>query len=65
MYVMVIRLFQCLLLKQINMQPKIKTIKRPNGFYVAFEASKKFLAQAKKKRDAILLYTLGQFNIKD
>jgi hypothetical protein len=47
------------------MQQKIKTIKRRNGMWIAFEAGKKFLAQAKKKRDAILLYTLGQFNIKD
>lgn len=44
---------------------KVQTIKRPNGLWVAYEAGKKFLTQAKKKRDAILLYTLGQFNIKD
>ena len=44
---------------------KIQTIKRPNGLWVAYEAGKKLMAQAKKKSWAIAMYAAQQFNIKD
>jgi hypothetical protein len=47
------------------MQQKIRTIKRRNGMWVAYEAGKNFLAQAKTKAKAKLLFALGHYNLKD
>lgn len=44
---------------------KIKAIKRKNGLWVAYTEGVEMMAQARTKSAAILLFSLGQFNIKN
>ena len=42
---------------------RIKTIKRKNGLWIAYKEGKELMAQARTKSTAILLFSIGQFNI--
>ena len=44
---------------------KIKAIKRKNGLWIAYMEGKELMTQAAPKRAAMLLFSLGQFNIKN
>ena len=44
---------------------KIKAIRRKNGLWIAYMEGKELMAQARTKNAAILLFSLGQFNIKN